>query len=68
MPLRGQLATEGAENAARSAELAAHGYRVIRFWNNEVIESLDGVLQRTLSELAHFLTSPRPSPPRRRGS
>jgi BirA family biotin operon repressor/biotin-[acetyl-CoA-carboxylase] ligase len=33
-----------AADAARSAELAAHGYRVIRFWNNDVLDNLDGVL------------------------
>ncbi len=35
----GQHAEGGAEDTARSAELAAHGYRVIRFWNNEVLEN-----------------------------
>jgi len=30
---------------------AALGYRVIRIWNNEVIENIDGVLQSVLSEL-----------------
>jgi very-short-patch-repair endonuclease len=29
----------------RSAELASHGYRVIRFWNNEILDNLDGVLE-----------------------
>ncbi|MGA9865525.1 MAG: DUF559 domain-containing protein [Acetobacteraceae bacterium] len=54
----GQHAAEMSEDAARSAELAAHGYRVIRFWNNEVTENLDGVLRRVLAELA----SPPPHP------
>jgi very-short-patch-repair endonuclease len=35
----------------RDNELAALGYRVIRIWNNEVIENIDGVLQSLLSEL-----------------
>jgi len=44
-------------DAARTEEIARHGYRVIRFWNNEVTENLDGVLEsiekslRTLSAL-----------------
>jgi len=35
----------------RDSELSAHGYRVVRIWNNDVIENLDGVLQTLLSEL-----------------
>jgi very-short-patch-repair endonuclease len=31
---------------ARDAWLNAAGYRVIRFWNNEVLTNVDGVLQR----------------------
>ena len=32
------------EDEARTAELKAHGYRVIRFWNSDVIENLAVVL------------------------
>ena len=32
-------------DAARTAELAAHGYRVIRFWNNDVLNNLAGVME-----------------------
>jgi len=32
-------------DAARTAELAAHGYRVIRFWNNDILENLGGVME-----------------------
>jgi very-short-patch-repair endonuclease len=38
------------------------GYRVIRIWNNDVVENLDGVLQRLLSELEKFAPHPQPSP------
>jgi very-short-patch-repair endonuclease len=38
-------------DAVRESELASLGYRVIRFWNNEVTDNIDGVLQRLLSEL-----------------
>jgi very-short-patch-repair endonuclease len=31
-------------DAARTDERATHGYRVIRFWNNELLENLDGAL------------------------
>lgn len=33
-------------DAARTEQLAAYGYRVLRFRNEEVLENLDGVLQR----------------------
>jgi very-short-patch-repair endonuclease len=39
------------QDMQRDAELRALGYRLIRFWNNEVIDNLDGVLQSLLSEL-----------------
>jgi very-short-patch-repair endonuclease len=39
-----------AKDAARTAKLESAGCRVIRFWNNEVIENLDGVLERILLE------------------
>ncbi len=29
----------------RTAEIAREGFRVIRFWNNEVLSNLDGVLR-----------------------
>jgi len=32
-------------------DLNALGYRVIRFWNNDVIGNIDGVLQTLLAEL-----------------
>jgi len=35
----------------RTASLEAQGYRVIRFWNNEVNEHIDGVLERILQAL-----------------
>ncbi len=47
----GQHAEEAVADAQRSAELAQQGYRVIRFWNNEVMENLDGVLETIKREL-----------------
>ena len=41
----GQHAAQREKDAARTAYLEARGYRVIRFWNNEVIGNLDGVLE-----------------------
>ena len=35
----------------RDDDLSALGYRVIRIWNNDVIENIEGVLQSLMSEL-----------------
>ena len=32
-------------DAARTAFLESQGYRVVRFWNNDVLGNMDGVLQ-----------------------
>jgi very-short-patch-repair endonuclease len=36
---------ENVRDANRTAFLEAHGYRVIRFWNNDVLGNVEGVLQ-----------------------
>ena len=36
----------------RTRIIEAHGYRVIRFWNNEVLENIDGVLTVIAQEIA----------------
>jgi very-short-patch-repair endonuclease len=41
----GQHDSQREYDARRTAWLEADGYRVIRFWNNEVFENLDFVLQ-----------------------
>jgi very-short-patch-repair endonuclease len=38
-------------NAARTAEFARRGYRVIRLWNTDIIENLSGVLETIRREL-----------------
>ncbi|MGH7025385.1 MAG: endonuclease domain-containing protein [Caulobacteraceae bacterium] len=38
-------------DARRSETIEAHGWKVIRFWNGDVIESLDGVAYAILAEL-----------------
>ena len=46
----GQYA-DSAEDAARDAFLAGEGYRVMRFWNNDVLSNRDGVLTVILEAL-----------------
>jgi very-short-patch-repair endonuclease len=42
--LDGGQHADSARDASRTAFLEAEGYRVIRFWNNEVLGNVDGVL------------------------
>jgi very-short-patch-repair endonuclease len=55
------------EDRQRDSELSALGYRVIRIWNNDVLENLDGVLQTLRSELEKWPLTPSLSPQAGRG-
>ena len=46
-------------DARRTAYLESQGFRVIRFWNNDVLENLDGVW--TIIEQALESTPPHPA-------
>jgi very-short-patch-repair endonuclease len=46
-----QHADQVAYDTARSDWLSAHGYRVLRFWNNDLTENEEGVLTAILNEL-----------------
>ena len=46
-------------DAQRTAFLQAHGWQVLRFWNNDVLTNLNGVL----SVIAEKLTAAPPSRP-----
>ncbi len=50
----------------RTMELSKHGYRVIRFWNSEVLENIEGVLETILRALES--APPHPNPLRPRGA
>jgi very-short-patch-repair endonuclease len=45
----------------RTAWLESRGFRVLRFWNNEVLQQTDGVLERINKALLEP-PPPRPSP------
>jgi very-short-patch-repair endonuclease len=47
----------------RTAWLESQGFRVIRFWNNEVIENLNGVLLRIQEVIGIETPSPSSSSP-----
>jgi len=61
----GQHADAARSDSIRDAWLAREGFRVLRFWNNEVLENTEGVMQKILSSLD--APSPRPSPTRGEG-
>jgi very-short-patch-repair endonuclease len=50
--LDGGQHNESTADAIRDHRLAEDGYRVLRFWNNDVLGNLDGVLTTIQSELA----------------
>jgi very-short-patch-repair endonuclease len=61
----GQHATQRDADAERTALLAQQGYGVLRFWDNEVLGNLEGVLEVIARHLDR--PSPRPSPQEGRG-
>jgi very-short-patch-repair endonuclease len=65
--LDGGQHAERPRDRQRDSKLRALGYRVIRIWNTDVIENLDGVLQRLLSELEKQPLTPSLSPQAGRG-
>ena len=42
----------------RSRYLEQRGYRVLRFWDNEVLANIDGVME----QIVRVLNSPHPNP------
>jgi len=54
-----------ASDAPRTAIIEADGYRVLRFWNNDVLTNIEGVAARLAAVLDE--TSPPPNPPPSRG-
>jgi very-short-patch-repair endonuclease len=47
----------------RTAWLEAKGYRVLRFWNNDVLGNQEGVIEVILDALYRGRRSPLPTPP-----
>jgi very-short-patch-repair endonuclease len=55
----GQHDEQHIADARRTRQIEASGYRVLRFWNNDVLENIDGVLAEIQSALT---PTPDPSP------
>ena len=54
----GQHATDP-RDAVRDQWLVEHRYRVVRFWNNDVLQNINGVLE-TIAEALHGDAPPHP--------
>jgi len=53
--LDGNQHAEAAEyDTARTEFLTAEGFRILRFWNNEVFEETEAVLQKIYEELMRY--------------
>jgi len=59
----GQHAVDVEKDQARTAYLEAQGFRVIRFWNNDVLDRIEGVVGEIEGVLAD---RPSPNPSRKR--
>ena len=57
---------EREQDSRRDAYLAAQGFCVLRFWNNDIFDNEEGVLTRILKALTAPL--PNPSPAEGRGT
>lgn len=60
----GHHALDPKKDSLRTVFLEQHGYRVLRFWNNDVIDNLDGVLAVIVAALGDM---PSPNPSRNAG-
>ena len=64
----GQHQEQRASDATRTAWLGSCGFSVIRYWNNEVLEDIDSILESLRMTLeGETAPLPQPSPSRERG-
>jgi very-short-patch-repair endonuclease len=57
--------SDSASDEVRTRNLEANGYRVLRFWNNDVLENMSGVLLAIDAAVnTDSPPTPDPSPPR----
>jgi BirA family biotin operon repressor/biotin-[acetyl-CoA-carboxylase] ligase len=49
--LDGRQHSDSATDEDRARLIEAHGYRVIRFWNHDVLQNTDGVVQAIVAEI-----------------
>ncbi|MCG6206672.1 endonuclease domain-containing protein [Rhodopseudomonas sp. HC1] len=56
-----------AADVVRTNYLNTAGYRVLRFWNNDVLQNIEGVMQSIVDAVRAAPPTPDPSPPQERG-
>ena len=69
--LDGSQHIESAADIERTRRIEAEGYRVIRFWNNDLTSNMDGVLSAILAAAfpdGERVPTPQPPPASERGS
>jgi very-short-patch-repair endonuclease len=49
---------DSATDDARDAWFTAHGYRTLRFWNNDVLQNTEGVILTITEALGHLENTP----------
>ncbi len=58
----GQHSLQKDEDRERDMHLEKNGFKILRFWNNEVLENMEGVLEKIRSHcLCHPPLDPLPS-------
>jgi very-short-patch-repair endonuclease len=58
----GQHVERSNQDAERTAALEARGYLVLRFWNNDVLQNIDGVVESIVGTLNPSPPHPNPLP------
>jgi very-short-patch-repair endonuclease len=64
----GQHSERAAQDGARTRFLEAEGYRVLRFWNSEVMENVEGVMEVIAMAIRELPSPPAPLPQAGEGS
>ncbi len=67
----GSQHADSSRDQARDADLRKRGFRILRFWNNDILGNVNGVLERILETIEQSPSPrglrPRPSPTRGEG-
>jgi very-short-patch-repair endonuclease len=58
----GQHAERSVDDAKRTADLEAFGFLVLRFWNNDVIDNIEGVVETIVATATQEPPHPNPLP------
>ena len=59
----GQHGERAKEDGIRTQDLSTAGFRVLRFWNNEVLQEIEAVKERIWRAVQEEQTHPLPKPP-----